>query len=96
VGNRPQPAAFGVVAEQDLRDRQADELGVRQLGSPTRPAAGFQQLIDGDVQCNDEVVEVGAHAASSEVDGAVATPTLGDLALLVTFARPRPDSASVI
>jgi hypothetical protein len=57
---------------------------------------GFQQLVDGDVQCDDEVVEVGAHPASSEVDVAVATPTLGDLALFVTCSCSQPDSASVI
>jgi hypothetical protein len=91
-----QPAALGVVAQQDLGDRQADELGVRQLGRVAWSPTGFQQLIDGDVQCDNEVVEVGAHPASTEVDVAVATPTLGDLAFLVTFACSRPNSASVI
>jgi hypothetical protein len=92
----PQPAPLGVIAQQDLGDRQTDQLGVRQPRRPARPAAGFQQLIDGDVQCDHEVVEVGAHPASTEVDVAVATPTLGDLAFLVTISCSRPDSASVI
>jgi hypothetical protein len=85
-----------VVAEQGLRDRQAEQLGVRQLGRVAWSSAGFQQLVDGDVQCDDEVVEVGAHTASTEVDVAVATPTLGDLAFLVTCPCSQPVSASVI
>jgi hypothetical protein len=93
--NGPQPAALGVIAQQDLGDRQTDQLGVRQPRRSARPTAGFQQLIDGDVECDDEVVEVGAHAASSEVDVAVATPTLGDLALFVIYCR-HPDSTSLI
>jgi hypothetical protein len=59
-------------------------------------AAGFQQLIDGDVQSDDEVVETGMHEASLEVDVAVATPTLGGLVTPVIPRRPRPNSASVI
>ena len=96
AGDRAQPTTLGVVAQQDLGDRQADQLSVRQPWWPARSMAGFQQLVDGDVQCDDEVVEVGAHAASTEVDVAVATPTLGDLALFVTCCRPPPDSTSLI
>jgi len=95
VGHRPQPAAFGVVAEQGLRDRQADELGVRQLGRMARSPAGFQQVINGDVQCDHEVVEVSVHTAS-RVDGAMATLILGGLAMSVTPCHPQPESTSVI
>jgi hypothetical protein len=91
-----QPAAFGVVAEQGLGDRQADELGIRQPGGPARPVAWFEQVIDGDVQCDDEVVETGVHEASQEVDVAIATPTLGGLVSVVTPRHPHSDSASVI
>src|SRR5918996_1646476 len=77
-------------------DRQTDQLGVRQPRRPARSAAGFQQLIDGDVECDDEVVETGVHEASLEVDVALATPTLGGLVTLVIPRRPRPNSASVI
>jgi hypothetical protein len=67
----PQPAVLAVAAEQDLGHGQTDQLGIRQarLAAPM-PAAwvGPQQLVDGDVQCNDEVVETGAHGASLEVD----------------------------
>jgi len=61
-----------------------------------RVPAGLQQLIDGDVQCDDEVVEAGEHEASLEVDVAGATPILGDLATCVTVSSSCPDSASVI
>jgi hypothetical protein len=92
----PQPAPLGVIAQQDLGDRQADQLSVRQPRPPTRPAAGFQQLVDGDVQCDDEVVETGVHEASLEVDVAKATPTLGGLVSVVTPRHPRPNTTSVI
>jgi len=83
-------------ATAPLGDRQADELAVGQPGWPARPAAGLQQLIDGDVECDDEVVETGVHEASLEVDVATATPTLGGLACVVTTRRPHTDSTSVI
>jgi hypothetical protein len=91
-----QPAAFGAVAEQDLGDGQADELAVGQLGWVARSPAGFQQLVDGDVQCDHEVVEIGVHGASLEVDVAVATPTLGGLVSPVTPHHPPPNTTSVI
>jgi hypothetical protein len=90
-----QPAALGGEAEQDLGDGQAGQLGVAELGRPPGPAAWAEQLVDGDVQCDDEGVEVGVHEAS-KVDVADATPTLGTLALLVTLQHPRPDSEAII
>jgi hypothetical protein len=96
VGDRSQPAAFGAVAEQDLGHGQAEEFAVGQLGWVARAPAGFQQLVDGDVQCDDEVVETGVHEASLEVDVALATPTLGGLVLCVTPRHPRPNTTSVI
>jgi hypothetical protein len=96
VGDRSQPAAFGAVAQQDLGDGQTDELGVAEFGRPARSPAWFQQLVDGDVQCDDEVVETGVHEASLEVDVAQATPTLGGLVSLVTPRHPRPNMTSVI
>jgi hypothetical protein len=94
--DRAQPVAFGVVAEQDLGDRQAEEFGVAEFGWPAWSAPGFQQLVDGDIQCDDEVVETGVHEASQEVDVAFATPTLGGLVSRVTSRHPRPNTASVI
>jgi hypothetical protein len=96
VGHRPQPAALGVIAQQHLGHGQADQLGVRQPGSAARPTAGLQQLIDGDVQCDDEVVETGVHGASLEVDVATATPTLGGLVSAVITRRPHTNPTSVI
>jgi len=88
-----------VAAQQHLGHRQADQFGIRQpwLAAGT-PASwvGSQQLVDGDVQCDDEVVETGAHGASLEVDVATATPTLGGLVSLVTARHPHSDSESII
>jgi hypothetical protein len=60
--------AFGAGAEQHLGDGQTDQFGVRQLGRSSWSPAWAQQLVDGDVQCDDEVVETGVHGASLEVD----------------------------
>jgi hypothetical protein len=91
-----QPASLGRTAEQDLRDGQADQFGVAELGSPSRPNPRAEQVIDSDVQCRDEGVEIGAHEASQEVDEAVATSTLGALVSLVIPQHPRPHSESII
>jgi hypothetical protein len=96
AGHRAQPAALAAIPQQHLGDGQADQLSVAQCWSPAWPTAGFQQLIDGDVPCDDEVVETGVHEASLEVDAAFATPTLGGLVLPVTPGHPRPNTASVI
>lgn len=60
-----------MAAQQHLGDGQADQLGVRQPRLAARmptPWVGTQQVVDGDVQCDDEVVETGVHEASLEVD----------------------------
>ena len=93
--DRAQPAALGMVAEQGLGDGQTDELSVRQLGWMAWSPAGFEQVIDGDVQCDDEVVEVSVHTAP-RVDGAIATLILGGLVTSVTPQHPQPESTSVI
>jgi hypothetical protein len=96
LAGEPQPVALGAGTQQDLGDCQADQFGIRQ----PRPAAWAepwpQQLIDGDLQCDDEVVETGVHGASQEVDVATATPTLGGLVFLVTAQHHRTDSESTI
>jgi hypothetical protein len=96
LGREAQPVPLRGDPEQDLGHGQADQLGVRQLGWPARPVARPDQLVDGDVECDDEGVEVGVHEASQEVDVAFATPTLGALALLVTPRHPRLDSEAII
>jgi len=55
-----------------------------------------EQLVDGDVQCHDQGVEIGVHEASLEVDVAFATPTLGALVSVVTPRQPRPSSEAII
>jgi hypothetical protein len=95
----PQPAVLAVAAEQDLGHGQADQLAVGQPRLAARAAGagvGAQQLVDGDVQCDDEVVETGAHGASLEVDVAQATPTLGGLVSVVTTQHPHSDTESII
>jgi hypothetical protein len=96
LAGKAQPAPLRAEAEQDLGNRQADQLGVAQLGRPARSAAWAEQLIDHDVECDDEGVEVGAHEASLEVDEAVATSTLGALVSSVTPQHPRPQSEAII
>ena len=92
---KAQPAPLRAEAEQDLGDGQADQFGVAEPGRPSRSAARAEQLVDGDVQCHDEGVEVGVHQASLEVDVAMATPTLGTLAALVTTQDPQADSEAI-
>jgi hypothetical protein len=96
VGDEPQPASLAVAAQQDLGHRQADQLAVGRPGSPAWADTSVEQLVDGDVPCDDEVVEDGAHGASLEVSVVVATPILGDLASCVTVPHSCRDSASVI
>jgi hypothetical protein len=73
-----------------LGDGQTDQLGIAELGLATGPVSGAEQVVDGDVQCRDEGVEVGVHEASQEVDVAFATPTLGALVSLVTAQILKP------
>jgi hypothetical protein len=96
AASEPQPAALGVAAQQDLGDGQTDEFGVGQLGAATRSLTGAEQLVDHDVQCDNEGVEVGVHEASLEVDVASATPTLGALVSVVTPQDPVLDSEAII
>jgi hypothetical protein len=91
VGHRPQPAAFGAIAEQGLGHGQADQLSVGQPGPAARPVAGLHHLIDGDIQCDNEIVEDGAREAFSlEVDVVGATPILGSLVTSVTTYSDNP------
>ena len=95
----PQPAVLAVAAQQDLGHCQTDQLRIRQPRlAAAMPASwvGSQPLVDGDIGCDDEVVETGARGASPEVDVATATPTLGGLVSLVTARYPHSDSESII
>jgi hypothetical protein len=92
----PQPAPLAVTAEQDLGHGQADQFGVAELGAAPWSHPRAEQLIDHDIECDDEGVEVGGHEASQEVDVAFATPTLGALASVVTTPQPQPNSEAII
>ena len=66
-----QPAGLGGEAQQRLQDRNGDQLGVGELGRNADawpPWCQFgcllQQVVDGDVQCGGEGVQVGVHRAS--------------------------------
>jgi hypothetical protein len=63
-------------AQQDLRDRQADQfrVGDRRAAPCTRPAR--QDLVGQHVKCRQKVVEVGDHAATSVVDVGVSNADL--------------------
>jgi hypothetical protein len=76
TGSEAQPATLRVAAEQDLGDGQADQLGVGEARRSARASSDVQideEVVDFDVECRDEGVEVGLH-----------NPFLGALALLVT------------
>jgi hypothetical protein len=96
LARQAQPAPLGAAAEQHLGDRQADQLGVAELGPATWPHPWAEQVINHDVEWDDEGVEVGVHEASLEVDVAFATPTLGALVSLVTTRHPQADSEAII
>lgn len=82
-----QPVRLAGEPEQHLCDRQADQLGVGQQRWPTQPPAVGQQVVDGDVQCGDEVVKTGVHEVL-RVDVAVATPSLDGLASFTPQPTP--------
>jgi hypothetical protein len=86
---KTQPAALGVAAEQNLGNGEADQFGVGEARWPARTLAHAEQteeVVDLDVECHDEGVEIGLH-----------TPLLGALTLLVTACFPSvANSASLI
>ena len=75
----PQPAPLAGAVHQHLRDGQADQFGVADPGWPAAPLGRVEQVVDEHGECDDEVVEGGAHEVS-KADVADATPTLDDLA----------------
>jgi hypothetical protein len=91
-----QPAALGAEPEQDLSDGQTDQLGIAELGLATGTPTGTEPLINPDVECDDEGVEIGVHEASQEVDVAFATPILGALVSVVTAQHPQAHSEAII
>jgi len=62
-GDQPQPGPLAGGVDQDLRDGQADQFGVADARRAAAPWWRVEQIVDEDVQCDDEVVETGAHEA---------------------------------
>jgi hypothetical protein len=78
-----QPAPFAGVAPQRGHHRKRDQLNVGDLGHEPDGGSGrellgvgSQQVIDGHIQCEHEVVEGGVHEAFSKVDAAETAPSL--------------------
>jgi hypothetical protein len=92
----PHPTPFGAEPKQHLGDGQADQFGVAEPGTSAWPDPRAEQVVDADVECDTEGVEVGVHEASQEVDVASATPTLGALVSVVIPGRPHSDSEAII
>ena len=82
-----QEAPLGRAVEEDLRDRQTDDLGVADPRLPARASALGQEIIREDVKCDEKSVEVGRHAASL-VGVALATPDFD--------ARPEDHSSMAV
>jgi hypothetical protein len=79
LARKAQEPALGMTIEQDLRDRERDELRVVDPWASACTASGGQEIIHQHEKCGEKVVEVGEHEATSVVDVAVATPTFDGL-----------------
>jgi hypothetical protein len=64
-----------VALQQDLGDRERDELRRGDPWASACTASGRQEIIHQHIKCGEKVVEVGEHEATSVVDVALATPT---------------------
>ena len=93
VTDKAQPVALGAGAEQDLGHGQADQLGVAEPGRTAWSQARAEQVVDGDVQCGDEVVETG-EACTGLPGGRRCDSNASSRRLVpaVTARRPQPDS----
>ena len=81
LGNSEEAAVAGL-AEQHLRNHQAEQLVVsdRLLPTAPRPRIGRKERAGSAIDCDQEGVEVGAHVGL-QVDGYFAPPTFDTLAL---------------
>jgi hypothetical protein len=61
AGHEPQPAGLGADPEQDLGDREGEEFSVGELGRSARAGGLAQPVVDLDIECGQEGVEVGRH-----------------------------------
>ena len=66
AAHEPQPAPLRVAAEQNLSDGQADQLGIREARRATRALSDAkldEEVVDFDVECGDEGVELRCHTS---------------------------------
>jgi hypothetical protein len=68
-----------MTVQQDLRDRERDQLGRRDPWASSCTPSGGQEIIHQHIKCGEKVVEVSEHEATSVVDVALATLTFDDL-----------------
>ena len=78
VGQAQKPP-LRMALQEDLGDRQRDELGVGDLRATACTAACRQEIVRQHVKSGEQAVEVGVHQATSVVDVAVATPAFDSL-----------------
>src|ERR1700757_80052 len=62
---KAQEPPLGMTVEQDLRDRERDELGRGDPWAPACTASDGQEIIHQHEKCGEKVVEVGEHEATS-------------------------------
>jgi hypothetical protein len=65
--------------QQDLGDRERDELGVADPWASACTTPRRQEIVRQHIKCGEKVVEVGEHETTSVVDVARATPTFDGL-----------------
>ena len=74
-----QEPPLGMALQQDLRDRERNELRRTDPWASPCATSGRQEIIHQHKKCGEKVVEVGEHEATSVVDVARATLTFDDL-----------------
>ena len=85
-----------MTVQQDLSDRQGDELtGADPCWTPNTPSAG-QEIINQHEKCGEKVVKAGVHEATSVVDVALATPTFDGLLMSPITRSHNRDLESII
>jgi hypothetical protein len=79
LARETQKPPLGMTVEQDLRDRERDQLRRSNPWASACTTSGGQEIIHQHKKCGEKVVEVGEHETTSVVDVALATPTFDGL-----------------